>query len=240
MHSYHSRMIRATVAALALAFVQATTASAQWSAGAFGVAEVDTDETLLLLAGISATPGGLGWAPILGIQGYHLSFDAGSSRTNVFTYKPYAGLRYGVSGGAVSATLGYSISNSDAVRPAGAIVSESGDGLVLSGGYDFWGTGGPWAYQALGSYGFESESFWARARATRMLSTSSSGTGMRAGAELAYLNGRGYGAYQPGALLQWQLASGRSIGIGAGAKFYEGGGNAAYFKLEGYLPVTGR
>lgn len=105
MDSIKSR-IRVAVAAIALALVPATTAAAQWSAGAFGVAEVDTDETLLLLAGISATPGGPGWAPILGIQGYHLSFDAGTSRTNVFTYKPYAGLRYGFDGGAVSTTLG--------------------------------------------------------------------------------------------------------------------------------------
>ena len=58
------------------------TAWAQWNASAVGVAEVDTESTLLLLAGVSASPGGMGIAPLVGVQASHLSYDVVDTRNS--------------------------------------------------------------------------------------------------------------------------------------------------------------
>lgn len=210
-------------------------ALAQWSSSAIGVAEYDTDQTLLLLAGISGGPGGRGIHPRVGVQGYHLSYDAVTGRTNVMTIKPFVGLINVYEGGSLGANIGYSFSNRDAASNPG-IIADRGDGLVVSGGWDYWGTGGPYAYQVLGSYHLGSESIWTRGRATRQLQQRANGQ-TRLGAEVAYLHGDNYSAWQPGAIMEFHGGSGRILGLGAGMKLYEGGNNAVYFKVEGYLPI---
>ncbi|HET9453549.1 MAG TPA: hypothetical protein VFO66_04610, partial [Gemmatimonadaceae bacterium] len=88
------------VMAGALLLGGASTASAQWNSTAIGVAEYDTEQTLLLLAGVSASPGGVGIAPLVGVQANFLTFDA-VDRVEVFTVRPYAGLRSGFEGGSL-------------------------------------------------------------------------------------------------------------------------------------------
>src|SRR5687768_15641414 len=96
------------------AVVFAVPAQAQWRATAIGVAEVDTESALFLLGGISASPGGSrSLSPMVGVQAYHVGFDNGSSRTNVFTAKPYVGLTSGYGSGSVYGTVGYAFSNRD-------------------------------------------------------------------------------------------------------------------------------
>jgi len=222
-----------TLAALA---APVSTTSAQWSATAIGVAEYDTDETLLLLAGVSAGPGGMGWSPRIGVQGYHLGFDAGASRTNVVVVRPYVGMRNGFTGGSASISLGYAFSNRDTDAPA--IVADRGDGVVLSGGWDYWGTGGPFGYQLLGSYNFGTESIWTRARGTTRIQQRANGQ-TRLGAEVAYLSDNdNFSGFQPGAVLELHGSNGVIIGLGAGVKIFEGNdNNPVYFKLEGVLPL---
>lgn len=225
-------------AAVALALSIAGPASAQWSATGIGVAEYDTDQTLLLLAGLSASPGGAGGiAPLIGVQGYYLTYDAGTSRSNVTAIRPYAGLRSGFTGGSMYGTVGYAFTNRETTTPLGVFVADgSGDGVVLSGGVDFWGTGGPMGYQALASYNFGSESFWGRGRATRRLGEAAP-SNVRVGGEVAFLAGNSYSAWQPGALVEFHREGGSIFGLGAGGKFFSGGGSAFYVKAETVLPL---
>jgi hypothetical protein len=214
-------------------------AQAQWGSQIIGVAEYDTESALLLLAGVSAGPRGLGWKPRIGVQGYHLSYDAGSSRTNVMVVRPYVGMRNAFEGGSVSANIGYAFSDKDAAFTSGAFVPDRGDGVVLSGGLDHWGTGGPLGYQVLGAYNFGTESIWTRGRVTtRMGAAGASGRQRRLGGELAFLSGEGYRGWQPGGVLELHNGNGRVIGLGAGMKFFQGGGDAVYFKAEISMPLS--
>lgn len=219
-----------------LVSIAPTSASAQWSATSWGVAELDTEETLLLLAGASTGPSGMGWKPRIGLQGYYLRFDAGATSRNVTVVKPFVGLRNGFAGGSVGVNVGYAFSDRDGAT--GAFVPDAeGDGVVLSGGWDRWGTGGPLAYQLLGAYNFGSEAFWGRGRVTRRIgAASSTGRQRRFGGELAFLAGEGYSGAQPGALIEFHNGNGRIFGLGAGMKFIEGD-DAVYFKAEFVLPL---
>ena len=222
------------------AVVLAMPAQAQWRSTALGVAEYDTDGALFLLAGLSASPGGggRGISPILGVQAYHLSFDNGPSRTNIVAVKPYAGLSSNYGSGSVYGTLGYSFSNrDDGTRVLSTSTNDIGQGVVIAGGWDHWGTGGPWGHQLLASYNFDSEGFWGRGRMTRRISPAGQSQ-RRLGAEVALSTGNGYTAWQPGAILELHNGRGGILGLGVGAKLPEGGDAAMYFKIEGVLPIT--
>jgi hypothetical protein len=211
-------------------------AMGQWSTVSFGVAEYDTRQTLLLLAGISATPKAAGLQPVLALQAYSLGFYVNGTRTNVLAVRPGAGLGYNYNGGAISGTVGYLFSNN--TNTGGPVVgAERGRGVDVAGDWDYWGTGGPLGYQALGSYNFGSKSFWGRGRATTRISQSGASS-TRLGAEVAYLSGPGYSAWQPGGVFEWHFPAGQILGLGAGAKLANSGGNAAYFRVEGLLPLT--
>jgi hypothetical protein len=231
---------RAGVAVVAVLFSvgSAASAAAQWPMAAIGVVEYDTKETFLLLGGVSASPGGSGMRPLIGVQAYFLSFDAGTSNTSVTTVKPYVGLRNNYSAGSAHLAVGYAFSSKDLGGPVSASVSDQGEGTVVSGGLDHWGTGGPWGFQVLGAYNFGTEALWTRGRATTRLGQSVGGKQKRFGGEVAFLNGSGYQAVQPGAILEFHSGNGHILGLGAGMKFFDGGGNAVYFKAEGRLPLV--
>ena len=89
----------------------------------------------------------------------------------------------------------------------------------------------------LGSYNFDSESFWGRGRVTRRIASAGQAQ-KRFGGEVAFLSGSGYSAWQPGAVFEMHNGRGGILGLGAGMKFFEGGDNAVYFKIEGVVPVA--
>lgn len=213
----------------------AQTTSSQWSAVSYGVAEYDTKNTLLLLIGGSATTKNMGFAPVVALQAYSLGYDVGGSRTSVFAVRPGAGIGYNYNGGAVSGTVGYEFSNVDNGRTP-VVGAESGRGVDLAGDWEEWGTGGPLGYQALGSYNFGSQSFWGRGRVTTRVSQHGAAQ-TRVGVEAAYLSGPGYNAWQPGGVVEWHMAGGQIVGLAAGGKFQNTGGNAVYIRLEGLLPL---
>jgi hypothetical protein len=226
-----------SAAALA-AVVMASPVQAQWKSTALGVAEYDTDGALFLLAGLSASPGGRGVSPIVGVQGYHIGFDNGPSRTNVFAVKPYVGLSSNYGSGAVSGTLGYAFSNRDeGTKIVSTATNDVGSGVVVAGAWDHWGNNTPWGHQLLGSYNFDSENFWGRGRVTRQISSSGPAQ-RRLGAEVAVSAGDGYNAWQPGAVLELHNGRGGILGLGAGLKIPDAGDKAVYFKIEGVLPVA--
>ena len=236
-----SKITRATIlGALVLGglFVAAP-ATAQLSATAIGVAEYDTEGTVLLLGGLSAGPGGRGWKPRFGVQAYSLSYDGGGGDVSVFSVRPYVGLRNLFEGGSVGFNVGYAFSNKD-VDPTPVFISESGDGVVVSGGLDYWGTSGSkLGYQALAAYNTGTEGFWGRGRVTTRLGQMRSNDAQtRLGAEVAFMAGDGYHGFQPGGVVEFHTGGGRIFGLGAGMKFFQGGGDAVYFKGEVTLPLA--
>ncbi len=232
---YMCARVRCAAIAAILSLAAVREAAAQWSATSFGVAEYDTKQTFMPLAGVSASPRGLGLKPLVALQAYHLSYDGGTSRTNVFAITPSAGLINEYNGGEVYATAGYEFSNSEVGGPV--VSGVSGRGTVLNGGWDHWGTSGPWAYQALASYNFGSESSWERGRITHLLAQHGASS-TRLGGEVAYMSGQGYSAWQPGGVVEWHMSRGQILILGAGPKIQNAGGSAMYFKVEGVLPLA--
>jgi hypothetical protein len=221
-----------------VAVVLAAPAHAQWKATGLGVAEYDTDAALFLLAGVSASPGGSGVSPIIGVQGYHIGFDNGPSRTNVFAVKPYVGLSNNYGSGAIYGDVGYAFSNRDeGTKIISTATNDVGSGVVVAGGWDHWGNGTPWGHQLLASYNFDSDNFWGRGRVTRQIAKSGPAQ-RRFGGEVAFSTGSGYTAWQPGAVLELHNGRGGILGLGAGLKLPDGGDNAVYFKVEGVLPIS--
>lgn len=226
------------VAAALLAVTGAVgSASAQWGITSVGVAEYDTNETLLLLAGVSAGPGGRGLHPVVGVQAYHLSYDGGDDRTSVISIRPSVGVRNNFDGGSAQARIGYAFRNKDDVA-IGTLVPDAGDGVVVAGQVDYWGTGSPLGAQAIASYDFGGESLWARGRlTTRLLRGAAEGSQLRVGAEAAVMSSENFDALQPGGVLEWHTGSGLILGAGAGVKLIEEGEDATYFRAEVVLPL---
>ena len=227
--------LRFIAIAAATSLVAVRGAAAQWSATSFGVAEYDTKQTFMPLVGISASPRGLGLKPLLALQAMHLSYDAGLSRTNVFSVTPAAGLVNEYDAGEVYGAVGYEFSNKHTGGPV--VAGTSGRGTVINGGWDHWGTTGPMGYQALAAYNFGSKSSWERGRVTRRISQHGNAQ-TRVGAEVAYSSGDGYNAWEPGAVVEWHMQRGQILILGAGPKIINSGGNAMFFKVEGVLPLA--
>lgn len=219
-------------------FAVAQPAAAQWKATAIGVAEYDTEETLLLLGGVSAGPGGPGWSPIIGLQSYYLTYKLPTETQSVVSVRPYAGLRNNFPGGSLAFTAGYAfVSDDDRVSPVGTGVTDSRDGVVVSGALDHWGTGGPLGYQLLASYNFGGESFWGRGRVTTRVSQFASGGQFRVGGEVAYANSGDFSMTQPGLVAEWHSGTGFILGAGIGRKLITDGDDATFFRLETVIPL---
>lgn len=214
-------------------------AAAQWNVTGIGVAEYDTEETLLLLAGVSAGPGGPGWSPLLGVQTYYLTYKLPTETKSVFSVRPYAGVRNNFPGGSLAFTAGYAfVSDDDSPGPLGTGVADSRDGVVVSGALDHWGTGGPLGYQLLASYNFGGESFWGRGRVTTRVSQFASGGQFRVGGEVAYANSGDFSMTQPGLVAEWHNGTGFILGFGVGRKLIADADDATYFRIETVVPLS--
>ncbi len=226
-----------TIAAVATV-IAAGSAQAQWSATAVGVAEYDTNETLLLLAGVSVSPfGGPGISPVFGIQVYRLSYETASGTTEVWSVRPSAGIRNNFTGGSAQFRVGYAFLSRDVPEPVAGGVADRSDGVVLSSQVDWWGTGGPLGAQAIASYNFGSDALWARARVTTRISRTATGQ-VRLGGEVAVLNDNDFTMVQPGAVIEWHSRPrGPILAFGAGRKLNDPGEDATYFKVEIVLPL---
>lgn len=226
--------------ALALC-VQSQSAAAQWSVTGIGVAEYDTEETMLLLGGVSATPGTPGWSPLIGVQSYVLRYQLPTETKSVFSLRPYAGLQKSYSAGAMSLTAGYAFVSDDASPgPIGSSVTDNQDGVVLSGALDHWGTGGPLGYQLLASYNFGGESLWTRGRVTTRVRQLAGGGQVRVGGEVAYASSGDFNMTQPGLVAEWHNGRGFILGFGVGRKLIANADDATFFRLETVLPLSRR
>lgn len=227
------------VASFALALVAiGRPAGAQWGVSGVGVAEYDTEQTMLLLAGVSATPGGAGWRPLVGLQTYYLTYKVPGDTRNVTSVRPYAGLQNNFPGGSLSFTAGYAfVSGESTAPPLGTAVADNQDGVVLSTALDYWGTGGPLGYQVLASYGFGGESLWTRGRVTSRVRSLDGGGQVRVGGEVAYATAGDFNLIQPGLVAEWHNGTGFILGFGVGQKFVKDGDDATFFRVETVVPL---
>ena len=205
---------------------------AQWSGSVYGAAEFDTNDTNLLLAGLSLSPGGGDIAPVFGIQGYRLSYKVGTGNNTVYAFKPSAGLRFRLSPDAsATASIGYAFTDKDAPATALTSSADRGDGAVVSGSLDLHPAASNINWLAMASYNFGSESLWARLRAPIGIRSNENGKFSLA-PEVSFLNGSGYNAIQPGVVLLWQGNTGFGFGAGVAFNMPNQGDNSTVFKIE--------
>jgi hypothetical protein len=220
-----------------LLVLDAGAAHAQWGVTSVGLVEYDTNETLLLLADVSAAPGRMGIVPVVGVQAFNVSYPGVQNRVNAFSVRPSAGLRSNFVGGLAEARVGYAFQSEERVAP-GTIVPDTREGTVLSGQLTYWGTGGPIGAQAIASYNIPGESIWTRGRLTTRLADMGDGAQVRLGGEVAFQRQPGVTTTQPGGLVEWHTGGGLIIGAGAGVKLNENADNATYFRAEIVLPIV--
>jgi hypothetical protein len=233
------RSVGMLVTAVIVSAAAALPAGAQWSVTAVGVAEYDTNETWLLLAGVSASPwGGRGIAPVFGIQAYRLSYESASGRTHVTSVRPSAGLRNNFGTGSAQVRIGYAFTSRDVPVPVAGGLGDRRDGVVLSSQVDYWGSGGPLGAQAIASYNFGSSTLWTRGRVTTRVASTATGQ-VRLGGEVAFLNDSDgdFRMVQPGAVVEWHTGGGPILAFGVGRKLNDPGDDATYFKTEIVLPL---
>jgi hypothetical protein len=222
---------RAVTFVAALAIV-AMPLQAQWSGSVYGTGEMDTNDTNLLLAGLSLSPGGGDIAPIFGIQGYRLSYKIGSGTNTVYAFKPSVGLRFRLSPDAsATASVGYAFTDKNVPATALASSADRGDGVVVAGSLDLHPSTSNISWQGMASYNFGSESLWARLRAPIGLRTTENGK-LSLAPEVSFINGGGYNAIQPGAVVLWQGNSGFGFGAGVAFNMPNQGDNSTVFKIE--------
>ncbi|HEY0673229.1 MAG TPA: hypothetical protein VGD27_13205 [Longimicrobiales bacterium] len=236
MANPHVRVALA-IAALLIA-THARPASAQLNWTVVGVGEIDTEDVVLVLAGVSVSPARPGWSPVAGVQASWLQYPIGNGEDRqIIGLLPSIGIRNGFDGGAFQFRVGYAFRDASdedvvviGVPPVTADVGD--DGFTNSAQLDYWGSGSLNA-QLIGSYNYGSEALWSRARLTQRLADFSGDGHIRAGGEAAYLTGEGYNAWQVGGVVGFHTGGGTIINAGVGRKLASGdGGDATYFRAE--------
>ncbi|HET7231859.1 MAG TPA: hypothetical protein VFJ16_17740 [Longimicrobium sp.] len=214
--------------AAALAVVAGTMGAGRLAAQAnltvYATAGVDGAETHIELIGGTARFGGAGLAPEVGLQGYHLGYDAGTENREVWAVTPSAGLSYRMSTGQVGARVGYSFQNEDVVTPV--LEGEGGgSGVVASAQGNYWGAGPE--LQGIVSYNFGSDYVWSQAQAlVPVASMGSSGGRLSAGGEAVWqgsTDSGGGNAVQLGPVLKLSTGHNFSVNVGGGWKHFGGG-----------------
>lgn len=203
------------------AAMAARTLAAQ-SLTVYATAGLDGNQTDIELVGGTARFGGLGLAPEVGVQAYHLGFDTGIETRSVFAVVPTVGASFRMPVGQVGARVGYSFQNDDS---GGVPVLEGaggGSGVVLNAQGNYWGPGPE--LQGIVSYNFGPDYVWSQAQATVPVLPLPPGQ-LRLGAEVVgegVTSGGGGSAFSVGPVVKWSSGHNWSVSAGAGGKFYGG------------------
>lgn len=215
--------IRTLVSAAAAVMAVAVSAplSAQGLTVTF-VGEAAGDDVNLFLGEGTWAAGAGGISPVASLQTYLVTFDAGNAETgSIWSVTPAAGLRYGMGGGFLQGTVGYSfkqrLDDIDTVLPERASTQNffggAEDGIVVTGHLQWWGTGA-FGAQGIVSHNFGSDYLWSRGRGTVRVSDSPSGD-FHVGAEAGWQGEMGdndivngvevpaYSAVMAGPIVQW-------------------------------------
>lgn len=240
-------MIKIRIFSLATASLLglATVASAQ-SIATFGSAEVAGFGEGSALLGSSINTGKQGWGPVgtLTLQTYRYRSGA-NTHAQAYAVSPSVGLINIMRGGSVQAGVGYTFVNVDApTSTAGApnilgVEGGSKNGVFVTTQGNYWGNGENSA-QVIGSYGFASEYYWTRARASHRLAPSA--TPIYLGAEVVVQGSQKFvpaaTRYQFGPTLEYRFTPQFRMGTSGG---YRGGNNNAagtgYGRIE-FLVLT--
>lgn len=211
---------KAAVAGFALAL--AAPAAAQLEPVVYAATEFDAEDLQLYLAGVSVSTPGTGLGFTAGVSAFHLVFPTGAEGTQTLnSITPAVGVRYGVEGGAVAATVGYSmVSGEDDEDPTNVIGAPGGgeDGLVTQVQGNWWGDGRR-SGQAIALYNWGAEYYWTNFRGSTRVIDTGDYTGLNLGAEAGVQGGGdgGYQAFQAGGLVEYQLTPGlRLVGVVGG------------------------
>ena len=164
MKSILTGLSRRAMPLLALAGVMVAGSAAGQNLTVYGTAGLDGNDTHIELLGATARFGGLGLAPEVGLQGYHLGYDVGTGSRSVWAITPSAGASYRMPVGQVGARVGYSFQNKDASDGVPIIEGEGGgSGVVASAQGNYWGPGPE--LQGIVSMNFGSDYIWTQAQA---------------------------------------------------------------------------
>ncbi len=222
---------RIAVASVALALIIAMPVSRADAQAIFGAAELDDDDVSLYLLGGAWGPGGMGWKPFGSVVGYMLRFPAGATTETRNVITPSLGMINNKQDQSLSLAVGYAFSDDDAGAPF-LVPAQSGDGVVASLGWDYWGNGTR-ASQVLASYNFGQQFLWTRGRMGFRLSPTSP---LFVGGELAVLGGGDASAYlaQFGPTIEYRFTPQFRLGGSAGLKsgISNVTGSAAYGRVE--------
>lgn len=184
MQAFFRRTAIVATAALFALSISPARSSAQ---AIFGAYEIGDDDVSLALLGAAWSPGGLGWKPFVSVVGYNLQYDAGIADVNRNVILPTIGLQHTMATQSVNFGVGYAFADEDneddAIVP---VAAPSGDGVVGSFGWDYWGLTNTRAAQVLASYNFGDQFLWTRGRYSQRLTTTSP---LWVGGEVALLGG---------------------------------------------------
>lgn len=243
--------IKTRIASLAAAFSLGLTCMARaQSLATFGSAEVAGFGEGSALLGTSINTGRQGWGPVATIVGQTYRYRSGpTTHAQAWALSPSLGLVNIMPTGSVQAQIGYSFVHTDAAVAGAPILGvETGtkNGVFATAMGNYWGNGENTA-QWIGSYGFASEYYWTRFRASHRLAPSA--TPVYLGAE-AVIQGtqktQTFGSvttptqmrYQFGPTLEYRFTPEFRMGVSGG---YRGGNNNAagtgYGRIE-FLVLT--
>jgi hypothetical protein len=224
MKSIRMRFARRALPLLAVVGgVAAAGSAATQNLTVYGTAGLDGNDTHIELLGATARFGGLGLAPEIGVQGYHLGFDAGTTTHSVWAITPSAGASFRMPMGQVGARVGYSFQSDDG---GGVPIIEGeggGSGVVASAQANYWGPGPE--LQGIASYNFGAEYVWTQAQALVPLIPLPPGR-LSGGAEVVWQGSTqsgGGNAIQLGPVLKFSTGHNFSVNAAGGWKHYGGG-----------------
>jgi hypothetical protein len=188
----------------------------------YGTAGVDGAHTHIELVGATARWGDLGLHPEVGLQGYHLGFDAGADNASVWAVTPSAGASYRTPVGQVGARVGYSFQSDDNLGVPVIEGEGGGSGVVASAQGNYWGPGPE--LQGIASYNFGSDYLWTNAQALVPVLPMPPGrlsAGVEAGWQGQTTSG-GSNAIQVGPVLKFSTGHNLSFSAGGGLKHFGG------------------
>jgi hypothetical protein len=222
------RMMKTTGLAARTRWAVAAGCAAALSAGGlaaqdvtvYGTAGIDGNHTNIELVGGSARFGGLGLAPEVGLQAYHLGYDVGAGNTDTWAVMPSVGASLRMPVGQVGARVGYSFQSNDVVPVTEGV--GGGSGVVVAAQGNYWGPGPE--LQGIVSYSFAPNYLWSQAQATVPVLPMPPGQ-LSLGAEVTaegITTSGGGSAISVGPLVKWSSGHNWSVNAGGGARFYGG------------------
>ncbi|MFL5538815.1 MAG: hypothetical protein ACJ8J0_07460 [Longimicrobiaceae bacterium] len=218
------RFARRVLPLLAVAGGMAVAGSARaQTLSVYGTAGLDGNDTNIELLGGTARFGGAGLAPEVGVQAYHLGFDAGTGTRSIWAVTPSVGASFRTPVGQVGARVGYSFQSDD---DGGVPIIEGeggGSGVVVSAQGNYWGPGPE--LQGIASYNFGADYVWTQAQALVPLMPLPPGR-LSGGAEVVWQGSTesgGGNAIQLGPVLKFSTGRNFSVNAAGGWKHFGGG-----------------